>query len=74
MFLNETKFVILQHIKSQKITFNKNTIQDKLFILFFKTYDKIGKKYVVRFIYYQKLSNLQLFSSSYFGFPLQILY
>ena len=50
-------------------------MQSKLFILFFlNLLDKIGKNYVVRFIYYQKLSNEQLFSNSYFGFPLKIFY
>ena len=61
--------------KFHKFTFNKNTMQSKLFILFFLNLpDKIGKNYVVRFIYYQKLSNEQLLSYSYFEFPLKILY
>ena len=41
-------------------------MQSELFILFFfNLLKKLGKNYVVRFIYYQKLSNEQLFSSSY---------
>ena len=42
--------------------------------LFFNLIDKKGKNYIVRFIYYQKLSNEQSFPSSCFRFPLKISY
>ena len=40
------------NILTHNFTFNKNAMQSKLFILFFlNLLDKIGKNYVVRFIF-----------------------